>query len=554
MTLKGAQIVIEVLKEVGVDTIFGIPGGAVIPIYDALYDSDIRHILATHEQMAAHMADGYARATGRVGVCFATSGPGSTNLVTGIANAYMDSVPVVAITGQVPTNLIGKDAFQEVDITGITMPITKHNFIVKSPDKLADTIRQAFAIAKSGRPGPVLVDIPKDIQNADIEYVKGMGDSIDIKNNVNGIVSQKELDKAIELILQSKKPVIFAGGGVIWGEASAELIEFAEKTNIPVATSLMGLGCFPEDHPLSLGLIGMHGSRFANLAVYKSDLVIAIGTRFSDRVAGKAGGLAPNAKIIHIDIDPAELGKNVEVEVAVIGKVKEVLKLLTNKLPFIERKEWLEEISFLREKHGLKYKKDEVLRPQWIVEKIQQLSSDDLIIATEVGQNQMWAAQFYKFKQPRTFVTSGGLGTMGFGLPAAIGAQVGRPDKRVVNIAGDGSLRMNIHALETAAVYNIPVITVLLNNQTLGMVRQWQNLLYDKRFSHTDLNANLNFAKLASDFGVEGIRATTKEEFEKAFKKAYGEKRPFMIECIIDKDEMVLPFIPAGGTVENTIG
>lgn len=327
MKLKGAQVIIEVLKEMGVDTIFGIPGGAVIPIYDALYDSDIRHILATHEQMAAHMADGYARVTGRVGVCFATSGPGATNLVTGIANAYMDSVPVVAITGQVPTNLIGKDAFQEVDITGITMPITKHNFIVKSPDKLADTIRQAFAIAKSGRPGPVLVDIPKDIQNADIEYVKGREDSINIKNNVNGIVSQKELDKAIELILQSKKPVIFAGGGVIWGEASAELIEFAEKTNIPVATSLMGLGAFPEDHPLSLGLIGMHGSRFANLAVYKSDLVIAIGTRFSDRVASKAGGLAPNAKIIHIDIDPAELGKNVEVEVAIIGKVKEVLKL-----------------------------------------------------------------------------------------------------------------------------------------------------------------------------------------------------------------------------------
>ncbi|HHW57533.1 MAG TPA: biosynthetic-type acetolactate synthase large subunit [Clostridia bacterium] len=552
MKLKGAQVVIEVLKEMGVDTIFGIPGGAVIPIYDALYDSDIRHILATHEQMAAHMADGYARATGRVGVCFATSGPGSTNLVTGIANAYMDSVPVVAITGQVPTNLIGKDAFQEVDITGITMPITKHNFIVKSPDKLVDTIRQAFAIAKSGRPGPVLVDIPKDIQNADIEYVKE--GEISIKNGIKTLVSEKELDKTVELILESKKPVIFAGGGVIWGEASEELVEFAEKNHIPVANSLMGLGSFPEDHPLSLGLIGMHGSRFANLAVYRSDLVIAIGTRFSDRVAGKAGGLAPNAKFIHIDIDAAELGKNVEIEVGVIGKVKEVLKLLINKMPSIEREEWLREIEELRRKHSLRYKNDGVLRPQWIVEKIQELSKDDLIIATEVGQNQMWAAQFYKFKSPRTFVTSGGLGTMGFGLPASIGAQVGKPDKRVVNIAGDGSLRMNIHALETAAVYNIPVITVLLNNQTLGMVRQWQNLLYEKRFSQTDLNANLNFAKLASDFGVEGIRVTTKEDFEEALKKAYSEDRPFMIECIIDKNEMVLPFIPAGGTVENTIG
>ena len=552
MKLKGAQVVIEVLKEMGVDTVFGIPGGAVIPIYDALYDSDIRHILATHEQMAAHMADGYARATGKVGVCIATSGPGATNLVTGIANAYMDSVPVVAITGQVPTYLIGKDAFQEVDITGITMPITKHNFVVKSPEKLADTLREAFAIAKSGRPGPVLVDIPKDIQNAEIEYErKG---EIEYKNGIKEIISEESLSKAVELILESKKPVIFAGGGVIWGEACGELLEFAEKTNIPVATSLMGLGCFPGDHPLSLGLIGMHGSRFANLAVYHSDLVIAVGTRFSDRVAGKAGGLAPKAKFIHIDIDAAEIGKNVEADVGIVGRIKEVLKLLIDRTPHMDRREWLKEIEELREKHGLRYKKDDFLRPQWIVEKIQELSNDDLIIATEVGQNQMWAAQYYKFKQPRTFVTSGGLGTMGFGLPAAIGAQVGKPDKRVVNIAGDGSLRMNIHALETAAVYNIPVITVLLNNRTLGMVRQWQNLLYNKRFSQTDLNANLNFANLANDFGVEGIRVTTKEEFEKAFKKAYSQKRPFMIECIIDKDEMVLPFIPAGGTVENTIG
>lgn len=551
MLLKGSQVIIEVLKELGVDTVFGIPGGTVIPLYDALYDSDIKHILATHEQMAAHMADGYARVTGRVGVCFATSGPGATNLVTGIANAYMDSIPIVAITGQVPTNLIGKDSFQEVDIIGITMPVTKHNFIVKSPDKLADTIREAFLIASTGRPGPVLVDIPKDIQNADINYVKRKDFYVEsAKTQVN----ERDLKNASELILNSKKPVIFAGGGVIWADASKNLIKFAKKAHIPVASSLMGLGCFPEDHELSLGLIGMHGSRYANMAIYKSDLVIAIGSRFSDRVAGKAGGLAPNAKVIHIDIDPAEIGKNIDVDVPLIGDVKEILNLLTQRIPEIRRDEWMDELLKLREKNGFKYKNDDALRPQWIVERIQHLSDDDLIISTEVGQNQMWTAQYYKFKEPRTFVTSGGLGTMGFGLPAAIGSQVGRPDRRVVNIAGDGSIRMNIHALETAAIYNIPVITVLLNNQTLGMVRQWQNLLYNKRFSETDLNANLNFANLANAFGVEGIRVKTKEEFEGAFKKAYGEKRPFVIECIIDKDEMVLPFIPAGGTVENTIG
>ncbi|MGB9680352.1 MAG: biosynthetic-type acetolactate synthase large subunit [Thermoanaerobacteraceae bacterium] len=533
----------------GVETVFGIPGGAVIPLYDALYDSDINHILATHEQMAAHMADGYARVTGKVGVCFATSGPGATNLVTGIANAYMDSIPIVAITGQVPTNLIGKDSFQEVDITGITLPVTKHNFIVKSPDKLADIIREAFKIASTGRPGPVLVDVPKDIQNADIEFTKNESKEQIKENKINN----NELDKAIKAIFDSKRPVIFAGGGVIWSEASKELKEFSEKLHIPVASSLMGLGSFPEDNPLSLGLIGMHGSRYANMAIYKSDLVIAIGSRFSDRVAGKAGGLAPGAKVIHIDIDPAELGKNVKADIQLNGDVKHILNILTKNLPEITREDWIEELEDLKLKFKLQYKNDNVLRPQWIVEKIQELSNNDLIIATEVGQNQMWAAQFFRFLEPRTFVTSGGLGTMGFGLPASIGAQVGRPDKRVVNIAGDGSLRMNIHSLETASVYNIPVITVLLNNQSLGMVRQWQHLFNQKRFSQTDLNPNLEFAKLATDFGVEGIKVRTKYDFEAAFKKAYSENRPFMIECIIDKDEMVLPFIPAGGTVEDTI-
>lgn len=550
MLIKGSQVVIEVLKEQGVEVVFGIPGGAVIPLYDALYDSDLRHILATHEQMAAHMADGYARVTGKVGVCFATSGPGATNLVTGIANAYMDSVPIVAITGQVATSLIGKDSFQEVDIAGITMPITKHNFIVKSPDKLADTLREAFFIAKDGRPGPVLVDIPKDIQTADINFVKRKDFYVEVKKHQ---ALESDLEKAAQLISSSKRPVIFAGGGVIWSEASKNLYDFAKKHMIPVATSLMGLGCFPEDDELSLGLIGMHGSRYANTAVYKSDLVIAVGARFSDRVAGKAGGLAPNAKVIHIDIDPAEIGKNIDVDVPLVGDIKEVLSLLNGMIKERENREWINELISIKDKTSFKYKDDGKLKPQWIVEKVQELGGDSLVVATEVGQNQMWTAQYYKFKEPRTFVTSGGLGTMGFGLPASIGAQVGRDDKRVVNIAGDGSIRMNIHALETMSVYNIPVITIILNNQTLGMVRQWQNLLYDKRFSQTDLNPNLNFSKVAEAFGVTGRRIYTKEEFTEAFSEALSNNKPYVLECIIDKDEMVLPFIPAGGTIEEMI-
>ncbi|ORX22803.1 acetolactate synthase, large subunit, biosynthetic type [Thermoanaerobacterium sp. PSU-2] len=550
MIIKGSQVVIEVLKEQGVEVVFGIPGGAVIPLYDALYDSDLRHILATHEQMAAHMADGYARVTGKVGVCFATSGPGATNLVTGIANAYMDSVPIVAITGQVATSLIGKDSFQEVDIAGITMPVTKHNFIVKSPDKLADTLREAFFIAKDGRPGPVLVDIPKDIQTADINFVKRKDFYVEVKKHQ---VLEADLVKAAELISSSKRPVIFAGGGVIWSEASKNLYDFAKKHMIPVTTSLMGLGCFPEDDELSLGLIGMHGSRYANTAVYKSDLVIAVGSRFSDRVAGKAGGLAPNAKVIHIDIDPAEIGKNIDVDVPLVGDIKEVLSLLNGMIKEKDNSEWINELISIKDKTSFKYKDDGKLKPQWIVERVQELGGDNLVVATEVGQNQMWTAQYYKFKEPRTFVTSGGLGTMGFGLPASIGAQVGRDDKRVVNIAGDGSIRMNIHALETMSVYNIPVITIILNNQTLGMVRQWQNLLYDKRFSQTDLNPNLNFSKVAEAFGVTGRRIYTKEEFTDAFSEALSNNKPYVLECIIDKDEMVLPFIPAGGTIEEMI-
>jgi len=550
MILKGSQVIIEVLKEQDVDIVFGIPGGSVIPLYDALYDSDLKHILATHEQMAAHMADGYARVTGKVGVCIATSGPGATNLVTGIANAYMDSVPIVAITGQVATNLIGKDSFQEVDIAGITMPVTKHNFIVKSPDKLADTLREAFFIAKEGRPGPVLVDIPKDIQTSNVNFIKRKDFYIEVKKHP---VNESDLTKATELINSSKKPVIFAGGGVIWGEASKSLYDFAKENMIPVATSLMGLGCFPEDDELSLGLIGMHGSRYANTAIYKSDLVIAIGTRFSDRVAGKAGGLAPYAKVIHIDIDPAEIGKNIDVDVPIIGEINEVLKLLNNMIKEKEHNEWIHELLSIKEKTSFKYKDDGKLKPQWIIEKVQEMGKDDLIMATEVGQNQMWTAQYFKFKEPRTFVTSGGLGTMGFGLPASIGAQVGRNDKRVVNIAGDGSIRMNIHAFETMAIYNIPVITIILNNQTLGMVRQWQNLLFNKRYSQTDLNPNLDFSKVAEAFGISGKRIYTKEEFKESFKEALSNNKPYVLECMIDKDEMVLPFIPAGGTIEEMI-
>ncbi|SHF30281.1 acetolactate synthase, large subunit [Caldanaerobius fijiensis DSM 17918] len=553
MKLQGAEIIIRCLKDLGVDVIFGYPGGAVLPIYDALYDSDIKHVLVAHEQMAAHMADGYARVTGKPGVCFATSGPGATNLVTGIANAYMDSVPIIAITGQVARNLIGKDSFQEVDIAGITMPITKHNYIVKDPEKLAYIIYEAFEIATTGRPGPVLIDVPKDIQAMMIEYEPINRNSINYEHKPKKNINYANIEKAVQLIDQSERPVIYAGGGIICSGAYEELKELAEKADIPVTTSLMGLGAFPEDHPLALGFLGMHGSKYANMAVYKSDLVIAIGARFSDRVAGKATGFAPDAKIIHIDIDAAEIGKNIKTNVGIVGDAKSVLRELVQKVKPNYHHEWHKQLAEMKEKYKFRYNRDGKLKPQYIVERISELTSGDAIIATEVGQNQMWAAQYYKFTKPRTFITSGGLGTMGFGLPAAIGAQVGKPDKRVINIAGDGSIRMNIKSLETAAIYNIPVITVILNNNTLGMVRQWQTLLYNKRYSHTDLNPNLDFVKLSEVYGVSACRVTNEEEFNDAIKKALGENKPALIECMIDKDEKVLPFIPAGGSVEDTI-
>ncbi|WP_026487029.1 biosynthetic-type acetolactate synthase large subunit [Caldanaerobius polysaccharolyticus] len=553
MKLQGAEIVIKCLKDLGVDVIFGYPGGAILPIYDALYDSDIKHVLVAHEQMAAHMADGYARVTGKPGVCFATSGPGATNLVTGIANAYMDSVPIIAITGQVGRNLIGKDSFQEVDIAGITMPVTKHSYIVKDPEKLAYIIYEAFEIATTGRPGPVLIDIPKDVQSMMIEYEPVDKNAINYDHKVKKGVDYAIVDRAVQLINKSERPVIYAGGGVISSDACAELVEFAEKADIPVTTSLMGLGAFPEDHPLSLGFLGMHGSKYANMAVYCSDLVIAIGARFSDRVAGKATGFAPDARIIHIDIDPAEIGKNIKTNIGIVGDAKAVLKELINRVNVPYHKEWHEQLAGMKEKYKFKYKRDGSLKPQYVVERISELTGGDAIIATEVGQNQMWAAQYYNFTKPRTFVTSGGLGTMGFGLPAAIGAKIGRPDKKVINIAGDGSIRMNIKSLETAALYHVPVITVILNNNVLGMVRQWQTILYKKRYSQTDLNPSLDFVKLSQAYGVDALRVTTPEEFDEAMKKALAEDKPLVIECMIDKDEKVLPFIPAGGSVEDTI-
>lgn len=550
MKMNGAQIIVECLKEMGTQVVFGYPGGQVLPIYDALYDSDLKHILVSHEQMASHMADGYARVSGKPGVLLATSGPGATNIVTGLATAYMDSVPMVAITGQVPRSLLGKDSFQEVDIAGITMPITKHNYIVKDPDKLASTIREAFKIASQGRPGPVLIDVPKDIQAMMIEYKPDdERDNINIKHKTD----LRNIDKVIKLIGSSERPVIYAGGGVMISEACDELFKFANKADIPVATSMMGLGSFPESHQLSLGFLGMHGSKYANMAVYESDLIIAVGARFSDRVLGKVSGFAPNAKIIHIDVDPAEIGKNIKVTVGIVGDAKQILGMLIDKTDNLYHKEWHQRLSEMKEKYSFKYKRDGKLKPQYIVRMIDHYTEGNAIIATEVGQNQMWAAQYYTFNNPRSFITSGGLGTMGFGLPAAMGAQIAAPDKKVINIAGDGSIRMNIKALETAVLYDIPVITVILNNNTLGMVRQWQTLLYNKRYSYTDLSPDLDFVKLSEAYGVEAVRAATEQEFNEAISYALNLNKPYVIECMIDKDEKVLPFIPAGGSVEDTI-
>ena len=548
MQLTGSEIVIECLKEQGVDTVFGYPGGAILNVYDELYkhQNEIKHILTSHEQGAAHAADGYARATGKVGVCLATSGPGATNLVTGIATAYMDSIPIVAITCNVGVSLLGKDSFQEIDITGITLPITKHNFIVKDVNNLAATIRKAFAIAKKGRPGPVLIDIPKDVTANKAEYVKEKPVAVEPSQNI----CETQLDTAVEMIKEAKKPYIFVGGGAILSGASEELYTFAKKVDAPVTDSLMGKGAFPGTDPLYTGMLGMHGTKTSNYGVSECDLLIVIGARFSDRVTGNAQKFAQNAKIIQIDVDVAEMNKNVVISAGVVGDIKVVLDRLNERLEQQDHAEWVTKIQEYKEKYPLVYHKD-VLSGPFVVEEIYRQTKGEAIISTEVGQHQMWAAQFYKYTKPRTFLTSGGLGTMGYGLGAALGAKSGREDKVVVNIAGDGCFRMNMNEIATAVRHNIPVIQVVINNHVLGMVRQWQNLFYGQRYSATVLNDAVDFVKLAEAMGAEGIRATTQEEFKSAFEKAMNLGRPVVIDCQIDSDDKVWPMVAPGAAISE---
>ena len=549
MQLTGAEIVIECLKEQGVDTVFGYPGGAILNVYDALYkhSDEICHILTSHEQGAAHAADGYARATGKVGVCLATSGPGATNLVTGIATAYMDSIPVVAITCNVGVSLLGKDSFQEIDIAGITMPITKHNYIVKDVDKLADTIRKAFLIARTGRPGPVLIDIPKDVTANLSEYQKVEIDVTDIQRKK---IDEDEIETAVKMIQRAKKPYIFVGGGAVLSGASESLVEFAHKIDAPVADSLMGKGAFPGTDELYSGMLGMHGTKASNFGVSQCDLLVVVGARFSDRVTGNAKKFAHHAKILQIDIDPAEIDKNILTDASVTGDIKEVLTILNEKLEQQSHEEWKQQIEEYKEKHPLTYHPEGLTGP-YIVEEIYRQTNGDAIITTEVGQHQMWAAQFYKYTKPRTLLTSGGLGTMGYGLGASLGAKMGMPDKTVVNIAGDGCFRMNMNEIATAARYNIPIIQVVVNNHVLGMVRQWQTLFYEKRYSATVLNDAVDFVKLAEAMGAVGIRAATREEFQKAFQEALAMRRPVVIDCQIDSDEKVWPMVAPGAAISE---
>ena len=548
--LNGSQILVECLKEQGVDTIFGYPGGAVLNLYDELYrhQDEIKHILTSHEQGAAHAADGYARATGKVGVCLATSGPGATNLVTGIANAYMDSVPMVAITGNVGTNLLGKDSFQEVDIAGVTMPITKHNFIVKDVKKLAKTIRRAFKIAASGRPGPVLVDITKDVTANKCEYKKEDVKKAD-KAKKEKSFTEKELDKAAEMIAKAKRPVIFLGGGAIISEAHKEIKALVDLMDAPVCDSLMGKGAFDGTDKRYMGMIGMHGTKTANFSVTECDLLVVLGARFSDRVTGNTKSFAKRAKILHIDIDPAEINKNVKVDLSIEGDVKDVLKELNKKLTKQSHGEWMEHIAEMQAKYPLRYHENELTGP-YFIEELYRLTKGDAIISTEVGQHQMWAAQFYKYSKPRTLLTSGGLGTMGYGLGASIGAQIGLPNKQVINLAGDGCFRMN--KLATAAHYNVPIIEVVFNNNVLGMVRQWQTLFYGKRYSQTLLSQDIDYVKLAESMNIKAFRVTKKDEVDEVIKKALKAKGPVFIEVVIDKNESVWPMVPAGATLEET--
>lgn len=553
MVLTGAQIVIESLVAQGVDTIFGYPGGTILNIYDELYkNSDrIRHILTAHEQGAAHAADGYSRATGKVGVCFATSGPGATNLVTGIATAYMDSIPMVAITCNVGSNLLGRDSFQEVDVAGITMPITKHNYIVKDVKKLAQVITDAFAIAASGRPGPVLIDIPKDVTSQTTEYIPATTPSS--VYNKNHPIDPEIYQQAANLVASSKKPLIVCGGGVITSGASKELLEFATKLDAPVATTLMGTGGFPCKNPLYTGMIGMHGTKASNLGSSNCDLLIAIGARFSDRVISDSKKFARNAKIMHIDIDPAEIGKQVLTHMELIGDAKQVLTELLKRIEPKSNSEWHNMIQRWKAEFPQQDSDGAGLNPQFIMEKIHEATNGQAIITTEVGQHQMWASQFYQYETPRSFISSGGLGTMGFGTGASMGAQVGLPDKQVISIAGDGSFRMNCNELATISYYQIPVIIVIMNNSTLGMVRQWQTLFYDKRYSQTNLDRGPDFKKLAEAYGVDGYQVATKEAFDQAIRQALQNRKPAVIDAKIDKDEFVLPMVAPGTAIQDLI-
>ena len=567
MKLNGSQIVIECLIEQGVDKVFGYPGGAILNIYDELYKNEKRltHILTAHEQGAAHAADGYARATGKVGVCMATSGPGATNLVTGIATAYMDSIPLVAITCNVGRSLLGKDSFQEIDITGVTMPITKHNFIVMDVKELAQTIREAFAIAKTGRPGPVLIDIPKDITAAetDFEPLSNIDDREILANgheNIRRVITVKEADPeelkvAAELINKAKRPIIYAGGGVKISGAEKELLDFAEKAQIPVSESLMARDCFPADNPLCTWMVGMHGTKASNMGITESDLVIAIGARFSDRVYGNADKFAKKAKILHIDIDPAEISKNIAATSCVIGDVKDVLSKLIPMVEKADHKEWLEQIEAWKKEYPSCYDKNpaDSINPKFICEHIAKTAGADTFITTEVGQHQMWTAQFYPFTKARRFVTSGGLGTMGYGTGAAIGIQCALPDARVVHIAGDGSFRMNCNELATISHYQLPIVIVVENNNALGNVRMWQRLFYGKRFSQTTLDFGPDWVKLAEAYGIKGYRATNAKDFAKVFDEAFKSGKAAIIDARVDKDEMVLPMVPGGSPIFNMI-
>ena len=549
MQLTGSQILIECLKEQGVDTVFGYPGGAILNVYDELYkhSDEIKHILTSHEQGASHAADGYARATGKVGVCFATSGPGATNLVTGIATAYMDSVPVVAITCNVGVPLLGKDSFQEIDIVGVTLPITKHNFIVKDVNKLADVIRNAFRIAKEGRPGPVLIDIPKDVtaKMADYEY------KTPVVPKVNKNIDSNEIAEAIDMIKKARKTFVFVGGGSIISGASAEIAEFVEKVDAPVCDTLMGKGAFDGTNERYTGMLGMHGTKTSNFGVMECDLLIVLGARFSDRVTGDTSKFASNARILQIDIDPAEINKNIKVDMSIVGDIKVVLEAINARLDKENHKEWMNHIYEMKKEYPLRYNKD-ILTGPYLMEKIFEVTDGNAIITTEVGQHQMWAAQYYKYKEPRTFLSSGGLGTMGYGLGASIGAKLGRKDKIVINIAGDGCFRMNMNELATATRYNIPIIEIIVNNHVLGMVRQWQTLYYGQRYSYTVLEDQVDYVKVAEGLGAKAYRVETKEDFEAALKDAIAMNIPCVLDCHIEKDDKVFPMVSPGASLMET--